>query len=105
MKKLILIVALSMCATIIYGQEYKMICKRLNGCPVINGTCPTCEIVGANKRQKEYDDELDRMIEEYNANLRKEYPSDFFEVKQSDKKPSGWDTYMYPTWKGIRVLY
>ena len=105
MKKLILIVALSMCATIIYGQEYKMVCKRLNGCPVINGTCQTCEIVGANKRQKEYDDELNRMIEEYNANLRKEYPSDFFEVKQSDKKPSGWDIYMYPTWKGIRVLY
>ena len=105
MKKLILIIALSMGVTITHGQEYKIICKRISGCPVINGTCPTCEIIGVNKFQKESDEELDRMIEKYNINLRKEYPNDFFEVKQSDKKPSGWDTYMYPTWKGIRVLY
>ena len=91
--------------SVTYGQEYKVVCKRLSGCPVINGTCPTCEIVGANKSQKEFDDELDRMIEEYNANLRKEYPSDFFEVKRSNRKPSGWETYVYPTWKGLRVLY
>ena len=64
MKKLLLIVALSMGVTIIHGQEYKIICKRISGCAIVDGTCPTCEIVGANKRQKEYDDELDRMIEE-----------------------------------------
>ena len=45
MKKLILIVALSMGVSITHGQEYKVVCKRLSGCPVINGTCPTCEIL------------------------------------------------------------
>ena len=106
MKKLILIVALSMGVSITHGQEYKVICKRISGCPVINGTCPTCEIIARKKSASEkLDEKIDRMLEEYKANLKKEYPPNFFEVKRSKRKPSGWETYAYPTWKGLRVLY
>ena len=105
MKKLLLIVALSMGVTIIHGQEYKIICKRISGCPVINGTCPTCEIVGANKTQEDINTRIERQLKKFKIYYEEKYSSDFFEVKQSDKNPSGWDTYMYPTWKGIRVLY
>ena len=107
MKKLILIVAfLSMGVSIPHGQEYKVVCKRISGCPVINGTCPTCNIIAKKKSaNEELDAKIDRMLREYKANLKKEYPSDFFEVKRSNRKPSGWETYVYPTWKGLRVLY
>ena len=105
MKKLVLIVALSMGVSITHGQEYKVVCKRLNGCPVINGTCPNCEIVGISKTQKELDAKIDRMLEEYRAEIEKKYGPNFSEVKRSNRKPSGWETYVYPTWKGLRVLF
>ena len=105
MKKLLLIVALSMGVTIAHGQEYKIICKRISGCPVINGTCPTCEIVGGNNSQKEMSQKLDRILTEYKAENKEYFDDISWEVKQSNKNPSGWDTYIYPTWKGIRVLY
>ena len=85
MKKLILIVALSMGVTITHGQEYKIICKRLSGCPVINGTCPTCEIVGFNKT---LDEKIDRMIKELEDKYEKEYRPD---LSKRYAKPSGWD--------------
>ena len=105
MKKLILIVALSMGVSITYGQEYKVVCKRLNGCPVINGTCPTCEIVGLGKTQEDLNAEIDRMLEEYRAELKEKYGEDFFKREKPNRKPSGWEYYVTPTWKGLRVLY
>ena len=58
-----------------------------------------------NDLSEKLDEKIDRMLEEYKANLKKEYPPNFFEVKRSKRKPSGWETYVYPTWKGLRVLY
>ena len=105
MKKLILIIALSMGITIAHGQEYKIICKRISGCPVINGTCPTCEIVGLNKIQEDINARIERQLKKFKIYYEGKYPKDFFEVKRSNRKPSGWETYVYPTWKGLRVLY
>ena len=105
MKKLILIVALSMGVSIAHSQEYKVVCKRLTGCPVINGTCPTCEIVGIGKTQEDLDAKIHRMLEEYEAKIDKRYGPNFFEVKRENRTPSGWEYYIFPTWKGLRVLY
>ena len=70
--------------TITHGQEYKIICKRLSGCPVINGTCPTCEIVGFNKT---LDEEITRMIQEMKNKYKKKYQPD---ISKRYPKPSGW---------------
>ena len=88
MKKLILIVVLSMGVSITHGQEYKVVCKRISGCPVINGTCPTCKIIAKKKSaNEELDAKIDRMLREYKANLKKEYQPD---ISKRYAKPSGW---------------
>ena len=69
MKKVVLIAAFSIGVSITHGQEYKVVCKRLNGCPVINGTCPTCEIVGIGKSQTELDARLEKALERYETKL------------------------------------
>ena len=50
MKQLIVLISLCIAPFILVGQEhsqeYKVVCERVEGCPVINGTCPTCTIVG-----------------------------------------------------------
>jgi len=104
-KKLVLIAALSMGETISHGQEYQVVCKRLTGCPVTDGTCPSCEIVWIGKTQEELNAKIDRMLEEYRAEIEKKYGPNFSEVNRSNRKPSGWETYVYPTWKGLRVLF
>ena len=47
---LIILISLFTAPFIIQGQdhsgEYKVVSKRNEGCPVVNGTCPTCTIVG-----------------------------------------------------------
>ena len=100
MKKLILIAALSMGVSITYGQEYKVVCKRLSGCPVINGTCPTCKIVGLNKTQKELDEEITRMIQELKDNYKKKYQPD---LSKRYTKPSGWGVIRWEINEAIRV--
>ena len=97
MKKLILIVALSMGVTITHGQEYKIICKRLSGCPVINGTCPTCEIVGFNKT---LDEEITRMIQEMKNKYKKKYQPD---LSKRYPKPSGWGVIRWEINEALRV--
>ena len=57
MKELILIVALFMVVSIAMGQEYRVVCNRTAGCPVKNGTCPTCEIIARKKSASEKLDE------------------------------------------------
>ena len=97
MKKLILIIALSMGVTITHGQEYKIICKRLSGCPVINGTCPTCEIVGFNKT---LDEEITRMIQEMKDKYKKKYQPD---LSKRYTKPSGWGIIRWEINEALRV--
>ena len=97
MKKLILIVALSMGVTITHGQEYKIVCKRITGCPVINGTCPTCKIVGFNKT---LDEKIDRMINELEDKYEKEYRPD---ISKRYPKPSGWGVIRWEINEALRV--
>ena len=89
MKELILIVALFMGVSIAMGQEYRVVCKRISGCPVINGTCPTCEIIARKKSASEkLDEKIDRMIKEMEDEYKKEYQPD---ISKRYAKPSGWD--------------
>ena len=50
MRKLIIVCIILLTPFILqaqeYSGEYKVVCKRVSGCPVFNGTCPTCTIVG-----------------------------------------------------------
>ena len=83
--------------TITHGQEYKIICKRLSGCPVINGTCPTCEIVGFNKT---LDEEITRMIQEMKNKYKKKYQPD---LSKRYAKPSGWGVIRWEINEALRV--
>ena len=101
MKRLIVLIVLCTIFFVAHGQEYKVVCKRLTGCPVINGTCPTCEIVGIGKTQEELDARLEKALSRYEAKIRKEYNSDSY--KNREIKP-GWE-WNGPTWRGLRVLF
>ncbi len=100
MRKLILIAVLSMGVSITHGQEYKVVCKQIEGCPVVNGTCPACEIVGLNKTQKELDEEITRMIQELKDNYKKKYQPD---LSKRYPKPSGWGVIRWEINEAIRV--
>ena len=65
MKYLIILITVLTTSFIVYGQEYKVVCKRITGCPVINGTCPTCEIMGVS--QADLDIELEKILKAYKA--------------------------------------
>ena len=98
MKKLLLIVALSMGVTITHGQEYKMVCKRIPGCPVINGTCPTCVMI---KNQNEtLDEEITRMVQEMKNKYKKKYQPD---LSKRYAKPSGWGVIRWEINEALRV--
>ena len=43
MKSLIVLISLSVVSFIAQGQEHQLVCKKVVGCPIVNGTCPTCE--------------------------------------------------------------
>ena len=72
MRYLIVSIMLCMASFIIQAQEYtaeyKMVCKRITGCPVVNGTCPTCEIVQNGKTVKQFD--YDAWGKKLNENLK-----------------------------------
>ena len=82
-----------------YSGEYKVVCKRVTGCPVVNGTCPTCEIVqnGKTVKQFDYDAWGKKLMEElkymWESPLENDPPS---------KKQNGWD-YEGPYWKGLMI--
>ena len=82
-----------------YSAEYKVVCKRVTGCPVVNGTCPTCEIVQNGKTVKQFD--YDAWGEKLNENLKFLWESSL-ENDPPSKKQNGWD-YEGPYWKGLRI--
>ena len=103
MKHLIILISFLTAPFIIQGQdhsgEYKVVCKRIEGCPVVNGTCPTCTIVGRSFKRVTHA-EIDawaKRIQERNKYVPLENDS-------PKREPSGWG-WDGPTWRGLRVLY
>ncbi len=103
MRYLIVPIMLCMTSFIIQAQEYtaeyKMVCKSITGCPVVNGTCPTCEIVQNGKTVKQFD--YDAWGKKLNENLKYMWESSL-ENDPPSKKQNGWD-YEGPYWKGLRI--
>ena len=100
MKKLILIIALSMGVTITHGQEYKVICKRISGCAVVDGTCPTCEIVGFNITSRELKKENAKAIQDLKDYFEEKYQPD---LSKRYPKPSGWGVIRWEINEALRV--
>ena len=98
MKYLIILITVLTTSFIVYGQEYKVVCKRITGCPVINGTCPTCEIMGVS--QADLDIRLEKALKRYETKLQKEIDAGYYDNKEI--KP-GWE-WNGPTWNGLWVL-
>ena len=103
MRKLIIVCTIFLAPFIVqaqeHSQEYKVVCKRVSGCPIIKGTCPTCTIVGGGIKRVT-DAEIDawaKWIQERNkyVPLKNDNPK---------REPSGWG-WDGPTWKGLWVLY
>ena len=103
MKKIIIIFTIFLIASVANSQEflseYKVFCKRVTGCPVVNGTCPSCEIVQNGKTVKQF--EYDAWGKKLNQNLKFLWESSL-ENDPPSKKQNGWD-YEGPYWKGLRV--
>ena len=72
MKKIIIIFTIFLIASVANSQEflseYKVFCKRVTGCPVVNGTCPSCEIVQNGKTVKQFD--YDAWVEKMKEKLK-----------------------------------
>ena len=102
MKRLIVLIVLCTIFFVAHGQEYKVVCKRLTGCPVINGTCPTCEIVGIGKTQEELDARLEKILKAYRAEYNKKYGSDSYKKERTIIPGWEWNSH---TWRGLRVLF
>ena len=103
MRKLIIVCIILLTPFILqaqeYSGEYKVVCKRIEGCPVVNGTCPTCTIV-----KDSYKIALDPDIAAWAKWIQER--NKYVPLKNDDPKrePSGWG-WDGPTWKGLRVLY
>ena len=101
MKKLLkisLVTILLVSPVITYGQNHDFICNRMEGCPVINGKCPTCIII---KNQNEtLDEEITRMIQEMKDKYKKKYQPD---LSKRYSKPSGWGIIRWEINEALRV--
>jgi len=107
MKNIIILISLCIAPLLLQVQlhatEYKVVCKRITGCPVVNGTCPTCEIVGNGQTFQKVTIE---QIREWGKRMKEEMKYDYSFLKKDDpsKRQTGWG-YEGPTWKGLWVLY
>ena len=109
MKHIIILISLLTAPFILHAQEhsqeYKVVCKRIQGCPVINGTCPTCVLVGSGQIKKSRE-QVHREIDEWGKRMQDGLKYDYSYLKNDNPKKEtsgwGWDG---PTWKGLRVLY
>jgi len=100
MKHIIILISLLTAPFIIQGQDhYEVVCKRTEGCPVVNGTCPTCTIV-----EETYKIVLDPDLAAWAKWIKKR--NKYVPLKNDNPKREssgwGWDG---PTWRGLRVLY
>tara|TARA_B100001079_G_scaffold200158_1_gene173793 strand:+ start:262 stop:582 length:321 start_codon:yes stop_codon:yes gene_type:complete len=105
MKKIIIVCTIFLATSVAYSHEdsteYRVVCKIAEGCPIINGTCPTCEIVGMGKVEEQFDYEA--WGKELRESLRYMWDPNYFKNDEVKREPSwGWDG---PTWKGLRVPY
>ena len=82
-----------------YSGEYKVVCKRGSGCPVVNGTCPTCTIVGGVPKMITNEE-----IAEWGKRMQERNKYVPLENDPPEGEPSGWE-WKGPTWRGLRVLY
>lgn len=107
MKHLIILISLLTAPLIIHAQEhsqeYKVVCKRVEGCPVVNGTCPTCVLVGSEPKRLTSAEwvEWGKQLKE---SLRYQWDPDYFKNDSPKKEPSGWG-WDGLTWNGLWVLY
>jgi len=103
MKYIIILISLLTAPFILMGQEhsqeYKVVCERVQGCPVINGTCPTCVLVEKTDKIS-----LDPDLAAWAKLIQKRNKYVPLKNDSPRKKPSGWG-WDGPTWKGLRVLY
>ena len=103
MRKLLLVCIILLTPFILqaqeYSGEYKVVCKRIEGCPVVNGTCPTCTIV-----KKTHKIVLDPDIAAWAKWIQKRNKYVPLKNDSPRRKPSGWG-WDGPTWKGLPVLY
>ena len=105
MKKLIIVCIILLTPFILqaqeYSGEYKVVCKRIEGCPVKNGTCPTCTIVGGGIKRI-----TNAEIDAWGKQLREDLKFLWEDSHENDDTPKntgwGWDG---PTWNGLWVLY
>ena len=103
MKHLIILISMLTAPFIIQGQdhsqEYKVVCKRIEGCPVVNGTCPTCTIVGGVPKTITNEE-----IAEWGKRMQERNKYVPLENDSPKREPSGWE-WDGPTWNGLWVLY
>lgn len=97
MKHLIILISLLTAPLMLQAQEYKVTCERVTGCPVVNGTCPTCTIVSEHLITDEEIDEWGKRMQENNKYVP-------LENDDPGREQSGWE-WEGPTWRGLRVLY
>jgi len=102
MKHLIILISLLTAPLIIhaqeYSQEYKFVCNRMEGCPVINGKCPTC--VGGGVPRASADERLELILQEMEEDLRRRYEPD---LSKRYTKPSGWEIIRWEINEALRV--
>ena len=107
MKHLIILITLTIAPFIIQAQErkqeYKVVCERVEGCPVVNGTCPTCVLVGGGAKDFTSEEwvEWGKQLKE---KLRYQWDPNFYKDDTPRKETDGWE-WDGPTWKGLPVLY
>ena len=103
MRKLIIVCTFFLTPFIVqaqeHSQEYKVVCERIEGCPVVNGTCPTCTIV-----EKTHKIVLDPDIAAWAKWIQKRNKYVPLKNDSPRREPSGWG-WDGPTWRGLRVLY
>jgi len=106
MKHLIILISLLTVPFISQGQdhsgEYKVVCERIEGCPVVNGTCPTCILVEDKELTKEFD--YDAWGKKLKESLRYQWDPNYYKNDSPKREPSGWG-WDGPTWNGLPVLY
>ena len=107
MRKLIIVCIFFLTPFILMGQdysgEYKVVCERAGGCPVVNGTCPTCVLVGGGQIKKSRE-QVHREIDAWAKRMQERNKYVPLKNDSPKREPSGWG-WDGPTWRGLRVLY